>query len=67
MPTLKQINAAIRERGIDAVLMKGRGYFYFSGPAVELASSTSVWVYQLDELTVPQWLAELDQIVSKPK
>ena len=67
MLTLRQINDAIRDRGIRAVLMKGRGYFYFSGQDVELASSTSVWVYQLDELTMPQWLAELDRIMDEMK
>lgn len=67
MLTLRQINDAIRDRGIRAVLMKGRGYFYFSGPAVELAPSTSVWVYQLNELTLSQWLAELDRIIGESK
>lgn len=57
----------LRDRGIDAVLMNGRGYFYFSGPAVELASSTSVWVYRLNRLTMSQWMGELDRIVSESK
>lgn len=67
MLTLKQINDAIRDRGISAVLMKGNGYFYFSGPAVELAPSTSVWTYLLNDLTLDQWLSELDRIVSESK
>ena len=67
MLTLRQINGAIHERGISAVLMKGRGYFYFSGPAVELAPSTSVCVYQLNELTLAQWMAELDRILGESK
>lgn len=67
MLTLRQINDAIRDRGIRAVLMKGRGYFYFTGPDVELASSTSVWVYQLNELTLPQWMAELDRVIGESK
>lgn len=67
MLTLRQINDAIRDRGIRAVLVKGRGYFYFSGPDVELASSTSVWVYQLNELTLSQWLAELDRVIGESK
>lgn len=67
MLTLGKINEAIYIRGIDAVLMRGRGYFYFSGPAVELASSTSVWVYLLNDLTLSQWMAELDRIMSESK
>lgn len=67
MLTLRQINDAIRDRGIRAVLMKGRGYFYFSGQAVELASSTSVLAYQLNELTLSQWLAELDRVIGESK
>ena len=67
MLTPSQINDAIHERGISAVLMKGRGYFYFSGPDVELAPSTSVWVYQLNELTISQWLAELDRVIGESK
>ena len=67
MPTLRQINDAIRDRGFRAVLMKGRGYFYFSGPDVELAPSTSVWAYQLNELTLSQWMAELDRVIGESK
>ena len=67
MLTSRQINDAIHERGISAVLMKGRGYFYFSGPDVELAPSTSVWGYHLSELNLSQWLAELDRIIGESK
>jgi len=56
--TVANVNAALRAAGIDAELLKGRGYFYFGGPAVELCYTTSVPTMHLRSLSVEQWLDE---------
>lgn len=61
--TLRQVNAAIQARGIAAELVKDRDYFWFFGDAVEHAYSTSVYVYRLNDLTLAEWMRELDAIL----
>ena len=65
--TLKAVNKAIAAKGIKAELVKGEGYFYFIGDAVETghADSTSVWAFSLNQLNLDAWLDELDVIVAK--
>lgn len=67
MLTVKKVNAEIKNRGIAAVLMKGRGYFYFLGPDVDLAASKMVCVYSLNELTLEGWMKELDRIIENAR
>lgn len=61
--TLKQINAELKKRGVDATLVKGRGYFYFTGPATDGFFSTSVAVYSLSAFTLDGWMKEWDYLV----
>lgn len=64
--TLNVVNSAIAAAGIDAELVRGSGYFYFSGPAVESAYSSTVGgVYKIGSLTVDQWLNALRTIIEK--
>ena len=57
--TIKAINKALIEAGIDAQLFKAKGYFYFSGPSMENAFEQGVYgVYHLSELSVAQWVEE---------
>ena len=66
--TMKSANKAIAARGIKAELVKGDcGYFYFVGDDVEYANTTSVSVYQLNHLTLDQWMADLDSFVADSK
>lgn len=57
---LKTINAAIADKGYTAELVKGKRYFYFSGPAVEGIPNTSVYVNKLSQLTTEQWVLDLE-------
>lgn len=60
--SIAAVNKALVAAGIDAELVKGRGYFYFSGPAVDCAKEQGVYgVYRLSELTVSQWVEEARQ------
>lgn len=62
---LRTVNKAIAARGIDAELVHGEGYFYFVGSAVENADSTSVMVFRLNDLTLDQWMEELDSAIEE--
>ena len=60
--TVKRVDAALQKAGIDAKLARGRGYWYFHGPDVEMAGTTSVSVMYLYQLTVPQWVLEAQRV-----
>ena len=62
---LRTINKAIASKGIDVELVKGDGYFYFVGEAVENADTSSVMVFRLNDLTMDQWMEELDSIIAE--
>jgi hypothetical protein len=61
--TLSQVNREIRRRGIDAELHKGDGYYYFTGADVGHAFETSVMVYRLNDLSLEQWMKELEYLM----
>lgn len=57
--TLAQVNKALKDASFDCELVKGRGYFYFQGPAVDLAGEQGVYgVYRLSDLSIEQWIQE---------
>lgn len=62
---LRTINKAIASKGIAVELVKGDGYFYFVGEAVENADTSSVMVFRLNDLTLDQWMEELDSIIAE--
>lgn len=62
--TLAAVNNAVKARGVNAVLYRGKeGYYYFDGPDVEWAYSSSVGVFRLNHLTMAQWMDSLDRII----
>lgn len=65
--TIKSVNKAIAARGIKAELVKGDGYFWFSGDDVEYASTTSVMVFNLNSMPIESWMADLDMFVAEHK
>ena len=59
MITLRQVNAELARQGIAAELVKGAGYFYFTGEAVQYAAEQGVYgVYRPNELSLAQWVQE---------
>lgn len=57
--TIKQVNKALEAAGIKAELVKGDGYFYFHGEAMDNAAEQGVYgVYRLGELSVERWVQE---------
>ena len=57
--TLAAVNKALAAAGIDAELVKGRGYFYFVGSDMDYAKEQGVYgVFRLSDLSVTQWVEE---------
>lgn len=57
--TLAAVNKALASAGIDAELVKGRGYFYFVGSDMDYAEEQGVYgVFRLSDLSVTQWVEE---------
>lgn len=55
--TLARVNKALKEAGIDARIHSGSGYFYFEGPAMDLAKEQGVYgIYRLNDATIEQWV-----------
>jgi len=63
--TLKTINAELARHGIQALLARGDGYFYFwSGEAVDWLERT-VRVPNLHAFTIDQWLEQFRVLKKK--
>ena len=56
--SVKQVSAALRAAGYpaDSQLTRGRGYFYFRGDEPLGWYSSSVHVFNLDDLTLAEWV-----------
>lgn len=60
-----EVNAALRARGAEEKLTRGRGYYYFRDGNTHRWPSTSVMVYRAADLTVDQWLREYDELAAE--
>lgn len=67
MLRLDSVNKKIAERGIKAELVKGDGYFYFVGDDLGLEYTSSVMVNRINQLTLDQWMEELDAMLAEHK
>lgn len=65
--TRKIINDALLKRGRDESLREGDGYFYFGGGEAVNWLTTTVRVRKLSDLTLQQWLAEFDKLLTQDK
>lgn len=64
--TIKSINMALADAGIDCEIVKGRGYFYFTGNAVDLAREQGVYgITRLNGYSIEQWVAVARERCSK--
>ena len=60
--TLKSVNGELARRGIQTVLAKGSGYFYFpTGEAADWLDKT-VAVPTIGSLTLEQWIEEFQRL-----
>ncbi len=63
--TLKQINKALKEAGINAELFHCRGYWYFQGPDFDRVHTQGVYgVLYLRDLSVQQWVNEARRLMN---
>lgn len=58
MSTIASVNRALKKAGIDAELVKGKGYFWFDGDEASGFYSNSVSVFRVNQLTDDQWVKE---------
>lgn len=54
----QSVNKAIRALGGAEKLVKGEGYFYFTGGEAASWPATSVYVYRLHDLSLAEWVEE---------
>ena len=59
---IAEVNAALKARGCDERLRRGRGYLYFTEGNSTAWPSSSVYVCYSDDLTVDQWMNEYDML-----
>jgi len=63
--TRNRVNDALRARGRDESLRQGDGFFYFGGGDAVNWLSCTVMVRRISDLTLEQWLAEFDKLVTR--
>lgn len=65
--TKARIDAALRAAGIDATIVRGTGYVYFTGPATATWYTTSVSTPRLSDLTVGGWVDEARRMAGRDR
>ena len=64
--TIPSVNKALKAAGIEAEIFRGNGYFYFSGPAVEVSHEQGVYgVFRISDLSVEEWVEEAKEKAAK--
>jgi hypothetical protein len=63
--TVKLVNDALREEGINGKLRRGRGYFYFTGDEFHRCHSTSIYVYRVDAFNVESWVRQAKRMIEE--
>lgn len=53
-----EVNRALKAKGVEEKLTRGRGYYYFRDGNTGYWPATSVYTCYSDDLTVAEWLAE---------
>lgn len=56
--TINKVNAALQAAGFDVEIVRGIGYWYFSGEGTMGWYCTSVITYHLSDFTVEGWVNE---------
>ena len=58
MTTVREVNVALRLRGIEERLRRGRGYFYFYNGEASSWPRTAIYTFSLGGLSVEEILGE---------
>ena len=60
--TVASVNKMLAERGAKVELVRGRGYFYFSGEGPAIWPATAVYVYRVGDLSLDVWWSEYQSL-----
>lgn len=60
--TLAAVNVEFAKRGIQAVLMKGGGYFYFQSKEAAVWLDRTVRVPKISDLSLEEWIGEYQRL-----
>lgn len=64
--TIKRINKELENRGHKGIeLVKGEGYFWFTGGETASFRSSSVYVFRLSHLTLDEWVQEYENMLEE--
>ena len=66
MTTVREVNAALRLRGIEERLRRRRGYFCFIGGAAHTWPRTAIYTFSLGGLSVEEVLGEWQNMSGRP-
>lgn len=64
---IADINREITKRWPGVELVKGEGYFYLIGDSLDLAYSTSIYAFSVNQLTKAQWMSVVTEIMEKAR
>jgi hypothetical protein len=62
--TLRTVNAALKAAGFAEELVRGRGYFYFTGGDAHTGPTSAVPVFHLSAYSVEAWVALRGELAS---
>lgn len=54
--TLKAVNRALKHRGHDVELVRGKEVFYFVGPDADKVSEPICYIPKLSDISVQEWV-----------
>lgn len=61
---VNHVNNYFKQHGLGQYkIVRGKGYFYFDGPGTETWHSSSVYVYNINQLSLEQWLNALRDMI----
>lgn len=62
-----EVNKALKARGVEEKLTRGRGYYYFRDGTAAGWYRSSVYVFSASDLPVERWLEEYDLLANEAK
>lgn len=64
MTTVKKVNAELQKRGLLEKLVKGKGYYYFTGGDSHTWKTSGVYVSSVNQMTLSEWVEERNHLAS---
>ena len=64
MTTVKKVNAELQKQGLLEKLVKGKGYYYFTGGTSHTWKTSGVYVSSVNQMTLSEWVEERNHLAS---